>query len=430
MPFVDRIRRPLGGWAIVAAAAIIPRVVVLLVERGSILTAYTEKSDAIASTFVSSGTFGFLPGHPSGYTQPLYASFLIPIYWAFGRSWFAVGIAQTAVAAVTALLVYKIGCRFVPRAAALVAVIATLNPYLIWHDVHVNREILDQAVLAALVLAVLAVVERPSPIMTAAVGALLGVSILGNTRLAALPLVIAAFLAWRGRWRPYLSAAIVLAIAAACVTPWIVRNEVSIGCATLTTDGRALWKANNANTYRTLAQGKWIDDVFQPKSFPPSAQDQARILHRRHVLVPVDECRQMHMFEHLTFTFWRNHPTEKLRLMGQATRLLWDPRVHETQGRQGRGTWQDTARSVIEPVYVVPLYLAAAIGLFFVPAIFAWLAGLFLAYNTAAAMLFAGTTRYRVPYDFLLVLLAGGVVERLLRSRASESSTATRGEAV
>ena len=140
--------------------------VVLLVERGNILTAYTEKSDTFASTFVSSGTFGFLPGHPSGSTQPLYAGFLIPIYWAFGRSWLAVGILQTAVAAATALLVYTIGSRFAPRAAALVAVIATLNPYLIWHDVHVNREILDQAVLAALVLAILVAVERPSPIAT------------------------------------------------------------------------------------------------------------------------------------------------------------------------------------------------------------------------------------------------------------------------
>ena len=136
---MGRVRRPFAGWVIVLAAAVVPRLVVLFVERGSILTAYTEKSDAIASTFVSSGTFGFLPGHPSGYTQPLYAGFLIPIYWVFGRSWFAVGVLQTAVAAVTALLVYRIGCRFIPRAAALVAVIATLNPYLIWHDVHVNR---------------------------------------------------------------------------------------------------------------------------------------------------------------------------------------------------------------------------------------------------------------------------------------------------
>ncbi len=68
---------------------------------------------------------------------------------------------------------------------------------------------------------------------------------------------------------------------------------------------------------------------------------------------------------------------------------------------------------------MIPLYLVAAVGLFFVPAVFAWLAGILLAYNTAAAMLFAGTTRYRIPYDFLLALLAGGAIERLLRSRSA-----------
>jgi hypothetical protein len=418
--FVGRLRAP---WLLVAAAAALPRLAVLIIERGNILSAYTEKSDAFAVTFVSSGTFGFLPGHPSGSTQPLYAAFLIPLYWAFGRSWFVVGVMQTAVAVLTALLVHRIARRVAARVATAVAILATLNPYLIWHDIHVNREILDQAVLAGLVLAILVVVDRPSPRLTVGIGVLTGVAILGNTRLTALPLLVAAFLAWRAPWRPFASAAIVIVVAVLCVLPWVARNEVSIGCATLTTDGRALWKANNVNTYSTLSHGKWIDDVFQPKSFPPSAQDQARIWHRRHILVPVDECDQMHQFEHRTFTFWRNHPGEKLKLMWQATTLLWDPQVHETQGRQGRGTWQDTARSVVEPLYIVPVYAAALAGLFFAPAIFAWLAALVLAYNTAAAMLFAGTTRYRVPYDFLLVILAGAAVERLLSSSRYTAAT-------
>ncbi len=302
----------------------------------------------IASTFVSSGTFGFLPGHPSGYTQPLYASFLIPIYWAFGRSWFAVGILQTAVAAATALLVYRIGSRVAPRAAALVAVIATLNPYLIWHDVHVNREILDQSVLAALVLAILVVVERPSPIATLAVGALLGVSILGNTRLTALPLVIAGFVAWRGKWRPYVSAANGPGDRGS-LRHTVDREERGFNRLrprsppTVARSGRR----TTSTPIGRWRQGKWIDDVFQPKSFPPSAQDQARIWHRRHVLVPRDECSQMHMFDHLTFTFWRNHPVEKIRLMGQATESSVEAPAHETKGRRdaGRGRTRHGASS-------------------------------------------------------------------------------------
>ena len=82
---------------------------------------------------------------PSANTQPLYGFFLIPIVWIFGRSWLAVGLAQIVVAVATALLVYEIGRRLrSPGLGLVAALIATLQPYLVWHDVHLNREILDQ----------------------------------------------------------------------------------------------------------------------------------------------------------------------------------------------------------------------------------------------------------------------------------------------
>jgi hypothetical protein len=206
----------------------------------------------------------------------------------------------------------------------------------------------------------------------------------------------------------------------------VIRNKVQVGCFAVTTDGRALWKANNVNTYRVLAHGGWIDDVPQ-SGFPPTPQDAQSIYQQTGRIVHVDECAQMRFFEHKTFVFWRKHPGEKAKLMVQATQLLWDPRAHETQGRSGKGTWRDTVRRVVEPVYLVPIYLLAIAGLFLAPRAFAALAALLLAYNTAAAMLFAGTTRYRVPFDFLLTLLAAAAVERLWarsRSRYTASTPA------
>lgn len=407
---------------LVATAAIVPRLVVLLVERGNILTAYTEKSDDFARTFVATGTFGFIPGVPSADTQPLYGWFLIPLYWIFGRHWLVVGLAQIAVATLTALLVYAIGRRVVPRFAALAAIVATLNPYLIWHDVHVNREILDQAVLAGLVLAVLVAVDRRSRWLMVLVGALCGVAILGNSRLAALPVLIAVYVAWRLPAQRVLAVLAILVSAAVVVSPWVIRNKVQVGCFAITTDGRALWKANNANTYRVLAHGGWIDDVPQV-GFAPTPQDAYEHWLQTGQIESVNECAQMRTFEHKTFHFWRQHPGEKAKLMGQATELLWDPRSHETQGRSGKGTWRDTARRVGEPLYMIPIYVLAIVGLFVAERAFVWLAVLLLAYNTAAAMLFAGTTRYRVPFDFLLVLLAAAAVERYTRSTPSAAAS-------
>lgn len=408
----------------VVAAATLPRLVVLAAERGAILSAYTEKSDTFAQTFVAHGSYGFLPGHPSAYTQPLYGYFLIPIYWIFGRTWLSVGLAQIALAAVTALLVYAIGRRVAPRFAVLGAVVATLNPYLIWHDVHVNREITDQVVLAALVLAVLIAAERGTAVWIGVVGLLCGVAILGNTRLAAVPFVLAAYLLLRRVPRPLLVAVLVLGGAAIVVAPWLIRNKVEVGCLAITTDGRALWKANNAATYRTLAAGKWIDDVPEPGSFPMSPQNRADHYLSTGQLVPISECGQMSYFEHLAITYVEHHPGEKAKLMGQSLVLLWDPRSHETQGRSGKGTWRDTARRVGEPVWAIPVYLLALLGLFVAAdRAFASLAVLLLAYNSLAAMVFAGTTRYRVPYDFLLVLLALPALEWLLSKSRYRAST-------
>src|SRR5438094_59692 len=159
-------RRRRVAYATVAAACVLPRLVVLLHERGSILGSFTEKSDAFARTFVSTGTFGLVPGHPSAYTQPLYGFFLSAIYWTAGRHWLAGGLAP---------------------AAALLAATALV------------------------------------------------------------------------------------------VVPWVVRNGVAVGCYTLTTDSRALWKANNANTYATLSYGgRWIDDVPPLPGAPPSPEQAAQ----------------------------------------------------------------------------------------------------------------------------------------------------------
>src|SRR5262249_36538364 len=140
----DRVTRG-RAYALVAAVCALPRLAVLLHERDAIVTSFTEKSWDFAQTFVNTGTFGFIGGIPSANTHPLCAFFLIPIVWLFHESWLAVGLAQIAVAVGVALLVYEIGRRVTSSSAALVAaVIATLQPYLVWHDVHLNREIVDQ----------------------------------------------------------------------------------------------------------------------------------------------------------------------------------------------------------------------------------------------------------------------------------------------
>ena len=404
------------AYVLVAAACALPRVAIVLVERGKLLDRFTEKSDQIAQTFVESGTFGFLPDVPTAYTQPLYGFFLSPIYFVFGRSWLAVGLAQTLVAVATALLVYEIGRRVTSPAAGLMgALIATLHPYIAWHDVHVNREVIDGLLAAGLTLVTVVVAERRSWPLAAALGAVAGLAILGNARLVLLPLVLALYLAWRWREaRLTLRAVAVAGVALAVViAPWVVRNEARVGCYAITTDSRALWKANNPATYETLQRGLWIDDVPELPGAPPSPELAAALALDRGRPFPVDECAQMELYRDEVVEFWREHPGEKAKLAGQATVMLWNPAERAGESAKSDTGFSDFGRTWIEPVYVSLLYVFALGGALVAGRRFVVLAVALLGYQTLAAMVFAGTPRYRSPWDFLLAVLAGIALVRL-----------------
>lgn len=395
-----------------AAVVALPRLAVLVAERRDILLPYTygEKSDDFARTFVDSGTFGFVAGVPSAYTQPLYSAFLIPLYATLGRTWAVVGGAQIVVALATAWIVYEIGRRWIsPQAGLLAALIATLHPYVVWHDVHVNREVLDALLAAVIVLVTLTAARTGSLAHAAMLGAVLGVAVLGNVRLAALPLLLAGFLVWHRRpdRRSLAAAALVLGTCALVVAPWVVRNRVEVGCFALTTDSRALWEANNERTLETLRAGLWIDNVPLPAGFPPSAQDASRAYYREGRRLDVDECAQMGFYRELVLDFWREQPGEKALLALQATWMLWNPSVTPSDTRGVAEDWLNTLRASVEPLYMAAVYALALWGLTRVPRLLAALAIALLAYQWLTAMVFVGATRYRVPWDVVLALLAG-----------------------
>ena len=144
----------------------------------------------------------------------------------------------------------------------------------------------------------------------------------------------------------------------------------------------------------------------------------------------VDECAQSTFYRDEVFDFWRDEPGEKARLAVQAVGMLWSPVLSVAADESGQQGLAGFAQRTVEPVYVVLLYLLALWGAFIAPGRFVVLAALLLGLNTVMAMVFAGTVRYRVPWDFVLALLAAFALERawlLLRERrAGASASAAR----
>jgi 4-amino-4-deoxy-L-arabinose transferase-like glycosyltransferase len=278
---------------------------------------------------------------------------------------------------------------------------------------HLNREILDGLLIAVVALLALVVSERRELPLALGLGGALGLAILGNARLALLPLLIAAFVAWplRPRREALLAAGAVLLAAAVIVVPWMARNQSEVGCFTLTTDTRALWKANNENTRAILDDGGWIDDVPEPPGGPPWPELAADLTLAGRP-TEVDECAQQRYYRELVVDFWREEPGEKALLAWQAVTMLWSPTFSVDSDDSGRGRLAELGRDVVEPLFMLAVYALALAGAFVVPRRFLALVVLLVGYNTLLAMVFAGTVRYRAPFDFLLAILAAAALVR------------------
>ncbi len=348
-----------------AGAAALPRLLALAIERDAILEEYVEKSDTFARTLVSSGTFGFLPGVPSAYTQPLYAWFLAALYWPLERSWVVVGLAQVVVAVATALLVLAIGSHLVDgqdrrdrRARRDAAPVPRLA--------RRPREPRDPRRAPRAPPSCCSRSSRTSAARSCcaiATGRVAGLAILSNARLLLLPLVLAPYVAWRVRpGRRAVAAALLVVVGAAAVTaPWVVRNRVVIGCATITTDTRALWKANNPATYDVLAGGGWIDDVPDLPGVPPWPEKAAAISVA--AAKAVDECAQASFYRDEVIDFWRDQPGEKARLAvaGGRDALVAVPQRRRRRPRPA-GRSSDLVQRTVEPAFVLAALRARALG--------------------------------------------------------------------
>ena len=166
------------------------------VERGTILEEFVEKSDTLRDDARrAAARSASCPDVPSAYTQPLYALVprrpLLAVRRARGSS---SGSRRSPSRWRPRSLVLAIGRRLGSTGTGVVAaLVTTLHPYLVWHDVHVNREILD-----GLLARRRSRCSRCSPTsgarssLAAATGAVAGLAILGNARLALLPLVVGA----------------------------------------------------------------------------------------------------------------------------------------------------------------------------------------------------------------------------------------------
>jgi 4-amino-4-deoxy-L-arabinose transferase-like glycosyltransferase len=192
--------------------------------------------------------------HATAFRPPLYPSLLAPLMWLGGNALWPARLLNaligTAVVILAGLYAQSIGGR---RSGMVAACLVAVYPPLLANDTITLTEPLA---LALLLIALLAV-DRRQWVLS---GLACGLFMLTRPNGYLFVLLIVLFVATTLGWRRGLGC---LAIVAAVVTPWLIRNDVQVGTSQLTTsDG-----FNVAAIYAPAAQahGTFVDPVFAPE---------------------------------------------------------------------------------------------------------------------------------------------------------------------
>lgn len=186
--------------------------------------------DTIAWNFVRGLGFNYTPGIPDALREPGYTLFVLsPIYAVVGHSVFAAQVTQAILSGCTALLIYKIGKKFLTKQIGVIAVIVyTIHPAIIVNVGEIMTETWFMFLITAFVYVMLCAVESKSWRWFVLAGGILGITAL--TRIAALPLigVIPIILLLQTRdWKFAIKYSLIVTVVFTAVySPWLVRNYV------------------------------------------------------------------------------------------------------------------------------------------------------------------------------------------------------------
>jgi 4-amino-4-deoxy-L-arabinose transferase-like glycosyltransferase len=339
-------------------------------------------------------------GYPGSMRPPAFAFYLAAASRLLGDSLTQLRLAMLPLSLASVALVFAlVSRRFGPGPALVSGLFAALNPDL----VHYTHFLWSETLLAALLLAALWALHRYAAdgrrTWLAAAGLALGGAAL--TREMALGLVpLVAWWLLRGpRERGLRSAAIVCAVAAACVVPWTVRNHRLLG--------RLV--AVSTNRWYPVAEGNLLLDAD-----PERAARRVRELRRSYYGNPDEFSREAAARGQALAAIRDQQPLWLLKKSAFNTCLLLAPSRSQLARflEEGwlRPRWRPAAAVLVrlEAVVYALGVLVGIIGLWLVPGDrLKWLvAALCLAF-LAVYIVANAAHRFRVPLLPLLCLYAG-----------------------
>jgi glycosyltransferase involved in cell wall biosynthesis/4-amino-4-deoxy-L-arabinose transferase-like glycosyltransferase len=414
-------------------------------------------------------SFASQAGCVSAYRSPGFLFFLTMVYGLFGfANFFAQAIIQNLLAVLLTYLVYRLGWRITNdrRVGWVAAVLVTLHPYTFYHYTQYYHTVLSGVLLVSLLLSLFALDRTKkwgwamwAGVMTA------GLAYIQGTILPAMPF-LAFWMMWkwaRAGWsggqavgwselkRSVVAVGIIAVTAVVLIAPWTYRNWKAFHkFVPLTTDlGHALAKANNENILGLTILGfpqevQTSDRIINPTDSKqvkyvmlPEAQQALRDhdwlkssgffteWHPREPGENWNTCDELPISEPDFNTYWTaygmgwlkaHYWTEGWKLQLLKVTQFWSPFLQPSLKYGAQWTFAknpllDAAARWSLAGYVFLAELCAVLGIIvmkkrkqvmmIVPLLIP-----FVIY-TVMHSFFAGYTKYRIPLDNLIVILAG-----------------------
>lgn len=352
--------------------------------------------------FTGGGWLG--PEQPTALNTPLYPLLLAFWLWiGVPLPFLAVELVQAALSALIVYLIGKVAAQIFNHVVGTVSAIGiTVYPPLIYFCKQVSPAILTAFWVALVFYVVVFFFAQPTGGRAALLGAVWGIGLLAEPiLLAAVPGVILLY--WfrqapSERWHSVWPLAGALLLAALIVLPWTVRNYVVFHrfVPLKTSFGLNFWMGNNPNATGFLYT---MAGEPMPHTLPPE---------RVAYLASLNEAERYAVLQREAWQWVIAHPDRFLELTIKRIGYLWliSP------------TFQITSENIVEPSYFyllryaiqIPLLILALIGL--IIAYRHYRAALLIclwwlvAFTMPYAISVAGNTRYRLPVEPVLVMLA------------------------
>lgn len=408
---------------VVLLLALALRLVFLSAYHDELTTRKEKGFYALAFNFVQGHSFGFAKDCPSSYRAPLYSIFVIPFLAIFGVAHYAwpLGLAQMAVGLANIYLIYLIGREWRSKRVGLLgALFMAVYPYNLYHDTQFYITFLFTFFMLLTILGLLRLERTPKTGTAVLTGLWIGLAMLTTSG----PMVFfapmaCAWLWWRwGSFKKALSFSVVIAATALLVmTPWVARNyEVHHAFVPLTTDGgRVFFKVYNPLAMSMMLQDLWVDATPEPPDAIPTP----------FVGIGKTGCDFMQGYtEPQADRFWYRkahdwitaHPSEMPGLLGMKFMLLWRPWMYPAKGAIGGNGAIILSAAFMNWGYALSfgfLLVFAILGVLFEGKSERRRAVLFFLLALAFTVTYVVTapgTKYRVPFDSILALIAASAI--------------------